>query len=235
MKYEILPNGYLRLFIPDDDATIKNELIEMREANEPLHRVEHDALEHLTCNSELDWIPEGTTADLTSAPMLGITGPDQPASDLLPPCFGTITVGMDGDKRFVEPVMARWCYMSYQVRSFIDDLIEKGECIWEGGFATSREAVLLWRAHRRHVEAAVALMRDTRRAYPVNSIVKVTISGKVVEGRVTGHAKHWEHEPDRVRITNLTTGATRYFRAAGSNAEIIQPIVVTAYHETSTN
>lgn len=98
---------------------------------------EDECLEKLIANSELDWIPEGvSTRDLTGAPMLGILG-DEGMEDhsFFPENFGFIPTGSDGVARWARPIIARWAYMDYQVRSFVTDLIEKGECEWEGGYA----------------------------------------------------------------------------------------------------
>ena len=66
---------------------------------------EADILEPLICNSELDWIDPSETGDLTDAPMLGIRGED-------------------------ETVLERWAFMSYQIRSFCDDLLTTGEAVF---------------------------------------------------------------------------------------------------------
>lgn len=135
MKHEILPDGRLRITADDND---RQRLAEMKEEYEgkPFATCEAEALEPLVCNSELDWIPEGTTSDLTSAPMLGIFGEEVNEHEAAKvPSFGVIKGGSNGFVIYVQPVTHRWAYMSYQVRSFVDDLIDKGECIWEGGAA----------------------------------------------------------------------------------------------------
>ena len=68
------------------------------------HRAEIDVLDRLIANSELDWVSPSETGDLTDAPMLGIRGED----------------GM---------VIERWAYMAYEVKSFLDDLID-GEAVF---------------------------------------------------------------------------------------------------------
>lgn len=83
-----------------------------------------DFLEPLTCNSELQWINPGDTGDLTSAPMLGIWGEEQDApagysSDQTH--TGFVLAGCDGKNMRV---------MSYQVRSVLEDLRDKGECVF---------------------------------------------------------------------------------------------------------
>jgi hypothetical protein len=66
---------------------------------------EYEAVEKLIANSELEWIDAEETGDLTSAPMLGLR--DEQGQ-----------------------VISRWAFMDYQVRSFIDDLIEKGKAVF---------------------------------------------------------------------------------------------------------
>lgn len=73
-----------------------------------------DFLEPIVCNSELDWISAAWTGDLTDAPMLGITEWDLPQQD---------------DPKVLE----RWAFMDYQVRSVLEDLRDKGECVFVGG------------------------------------------------------------------------------------------------------
>lgn len=135
MEYTILPNGKLRLTA---DQYERAQLAEVKREREGFdHSAEVDALDSLIANSELQWIPEGTTSDLTSAPMLGILGEAEAGGN---GPLGAVLMGRWPDKAgvvqgYFAPVLSRWCYMSYQVRSFCDDLLEKGECIWDGGAA----------------------------------------------------------------------------------------------------
>jgi len=68
-------------------------------------RAEYEALEHLTCNSELGWINPEEIGALTSAPILGLRD------------------------ELGEPIAA-WGFMDYQVRSFLTDLIENGRAVF---------------------------------------------------------------------------------------------------------
>ncbi len=70
----------------------------------------HEFLEPLTCNSGLQWIDASETGDLTDAPMLGLYG--GPAE---------------------HQVLERWAFMDYQVRSVLEDLRDKGECVFVAG------------------------------------------------------------------------------------------------------
>jgi hypothetical protein len=71
-------------------------------------KTELEIMEQTLCNSEWDWIQPVETGDLTDAPMIGIRDEN-------------------------EQVIERYAFMSYAVRSFLDDLADKGECRWEGG------------------------------------------------------------------------------------------------------
>jgi len=75
---------------------------------------EHECaeLESLIANSELDWVNPAQTGDLTDAPMLGIPLDEEPLD------------------RFTGNVSERWAFMSYQVRSFLHDLADKGEAVF---------------------------------------------------------------------------------------------------------
>jgi len=134
MNYKILPNGNLLITADSNERQSLRE--QVAHVPDSCH-IESDALESLIANSELDWIPEGTTGDLTSAPMLGILGEPTPGGN---GPLGAVLVGRWEDPTgtvqvYFCPVVARWAYMRYEVRSFVDDLIETGECRWQGGFA----------------------------------------------------------------------------------------------------
>jgi hypothetical protein len=90
------------------DENERRELKELVEEKGTGDLAEAEALERLIANSELDWIGEGETGDLTTAPMLGIR--DESGK-----------------------VLSRWAFMDYQVRSFLTDLIETGKAVFIGG------------------------------------------------------------------------------------------------------
>lgn len=110
MKYTISPDRS-KLTITADEL----ERAELRELGEDVHRdrTMHDWLEPLTCNSELEWIDPSETGDLTSAPMLGYHG----CGISVPP----------------DKVACRWAFLDYAVRSVLEDLRDKGECVFVGG------------------------------------------------------------------------------------------------------
>ena len=101
-----------------------------------------DLLEPLVCNSELQWIPNGVTGDLTSAPMLGICGQTEPAPkgyDYHDVGTGLIFVGHWDGKDRVEPVLFRWAFMKYAITSVQAELARKGEAVFEGGELLHRD------------------------------------------------------------------------------------------------
>jgi len=68
----------------------------------------YDQLGDLLANSEYDWVNPEECGDLTSAPMLGIREED-------------------------GSVIKRWAFMDYQVRCVMEDLMDKGQCIFVSG------------------------------------------------------------------------------------------------------
>ena len=107
MKYTYDGNAQGCLIIKADERE-RRELKELVEEKGPTISTEGDALESLTCNSELEWISPEETSDLTSAPMLGIR--DESGK-----------------------VLSRWAFMDYQIKSFLTDLIETGKATFIGG------------------------------------------------------------------------------------------------------
>lgn len=84
-----------------------------------------DILEPIVCNSELEWISEGATGDLTSAPMLGILGEVRPyfhRDKGLPHVYA--------GPNLIQEIVERWAFMDYQVRSVLEDLRDKGEAVF---------------------------------------------------------------------------------------------------------
>lgn len=83
---------------------------EYGETNRPYCDIEHDALEPLICNDELEWLLPEEIGALTSAPILGFADRDN---------HGTIT-----------NVRNAWGFMDYALRSFVDDLINEGRAVF---------------------------------------------------------------------------------------------------------
>jgi hypothetical protein len=95
-----------------------------------------DWFEHITCNSELEWTSSDITGDLTSAPMIGIYGEEQPLDEKYKKwdfLQGTRFSSCCDGKTFVEPVLERWAFMDYAVRSVLEDLRDYGKAVFIGG------------------------------------------------------------------------------------------------------
>jgi hypothetical protein len=105
MQPRIEPNGNLTLVADyEDKANIKDI---MKEHGESL-LAEYEALEYFLCNSEYSWIDPCEIGALTAAPIIG-------------------TRDQEGN------VIDAWGYMDYQIRSFIQDFLEKGEATFIKG------------------------------------------------------------------------------------------------------
>lgn len=135
MKYSISPDR-TRLTLTADAANraALRELPEEGEGNIDMERTMIEFLEPLTCNSELEWIPEGTTGDLTSAPMLGLLGEPE-WREQHTDGDGTVLIGVDSRSRRVNvtPVLERWAWMDYAVRSLLVELRDTGSAALIGG------------------------------------------------------------------------------------------------------
>ena len=143
MKHTISPD-YKTLTVTIDEQEQVN-LCQIRD-EEPddfgSSDMERDYLEPLTCNSELQWINPADTGDLTDAPMLGITGGEvagclcevwthkhKPTGlDARP--LGWIHTSQDGATKFFTPILYRWVFMPYAVRSFLADLADTGKAVF---------------------------------------------------------------------------------------------------------
>lgn len=68
-------------------------------------RTESEVMEHMLCNSELDWVTPEECGDLTCAPMIGLRNEE-----------GAVT--------------ERWAFEPYCVRAFEEDLRDTGEAVF---------------------------------------------------------------------------------------------------------
>lgn len=104
------------------------------------HGHEVEFMEGLICNSELDWINPADTGDLTDAPMLGILGAEFSESSrdgvVIENLYGWHHVGRwkneetDELENHYQPILHRWGYPHYQLRSFLTDLMETGKAVF---------------------------------------------------------------------------------------------------------
>jgi hypothetical protein len=118
------------------DAAARVELRELASEHPAFHSDDnlYDAFEHLICNSELRWIRPEICGDSTDAPILGITGELEPRDESRNG-DGAILGGRWPDKAgmtrvWVEPVIERWGYLDYMLRSPLFDLLEKGFAVF---------------------------------------------------------------------------------------------------------
>ena len=130
MQYTISPDRR-RLTI----QASKTEREELRERDDiQSDYALHEIFERLVSNSELEWINPADTGDLTDAPMLGILDGAQPLAnrESFAPHYGTTLAGCYGDppQAQVCPILERWAFMDYQVRSVLEDLRDKGEAVF---------------------------------------------------------------------------------------------------------
>ena len=95
----------------------EGERANLRSLGETIHSdtMLADVFEHITANSNLEWIRPEETGDLTDAPMLGVC--DYHKTRLCQE----------------RAVLMRWAFMDYQVRSVLEDLRDKGEVVFVGG------------------------------------------------------------------------------------------------------
>jgi len=98
----------------------------------------YDLLEPMFTDDCFSWLPEGTTADLTAAPMIGVLGDEMPG----PATEKAICSGLyncrrwevEGQLRAIyQPVLQRWAFMNYALTSPQQELAETGRCEWQGG------------------------------------------------------------------------------------------------------
>ena len=129
MKYEISADRKSLTIVADDDEQAM--LREMDEKHIHADSTLFDWFEWLICNSELAWVNPADTGDLTSAPMLGILG-EQGVKDItvFQENFGYVECGSDGRNTFVQPILERWAFMDYQVRSALQDLRDHGKVVF---------------------------------------------------------------------------------------------------------
>ncbi len=114
------------------DASARAELAELgEEIGADCHL--YNAFERLIGNSELNWVGPEVCGDLTDAPILGIWGPDE-WRDKHEDGDGTILAGADYSRTekcvSVCPVLERWGFMDYAVRSVLQDLRDTGKAVF---------------------------------------------------------------------------------------------------------
>lgn len=131
MKHEILPNGNLRITFTEEERENLRAI-----KDEPWFDSDNnlfDILEPLTCNSELEWSSPEEIGALTSAPILATFGEERPLRPDEEAGRGNRLVGNNGRETLVQDVAQAWAFMDYAIRSVQQDLLEKGEAVWQRG------------------------------------------------------------------------------------------------------
>lgn len=143
MRYEISEDRKtLTIMVDAEEQAELRELKEEKGDEFFSDSVMVDFLERLTCNSELDWVRPDITGDLTDAPMLGIQGQVEEEPPGTPDDnrgSGLVPVGFWDGKAWCEPILFRWAYMDSDIRSPLQDLLEKGKVVFTGGPVLERE------------------------------------------------------------------------------------------------
>ena len=140
MKYQISKDRRT-LAVSADPATIKRHLNELAGLGRNIQSDEelHNCFEAMLANSELDWINPADTGDLTSAPMLGILGGEmtieqiEAAAKSKPGIYGSTVCGHANGKDIHQPILERWAFLDYQLRSPLEDLRDNGKAVFIGG------------------------------------------------------------------------------------------------------
>lgn len=131
MNYSISPDRRLLTITADAD-----ERAELAALGESIHSDStlHDSLEHITCNSELEWVFPYETGDLTDAPMLGIFGEEGlKEHTVFAPNHGLRDTGFNGHNTTAVPIVERWAYIGYELRSFLEVLRDEGKIVLTNG------------------------------------------------------------------------------------------------------
>ena len=129
MKYQIEGTRLILTVSPEEQAELQSYRDENPDEFGTYHH-ECEVMEPLLCNSELDWVNPCDTGDITDAPMVGIIGEEVIESRLPADRYGAVQVGFwDGHARW-SPILKRWAFMSYEVRSFLTDLADNGRAVF---------------------------------------------------------------------------------------------------------
>jgi len=104
-EYDTKPGGLLILKADAEEQVRIRELVAEKEGDWSPMQMDDEVLAPLLCNSELEFINAEDCGALTDAPILGL-------------------------RKESGEVEAAWAYMDYQLRSFVDDLLETGRAVF---------------------------------------------------------------------------------------------------------
>lgn len=116
MKEEILPNGDLKLIAEPEDIKELKDLKENWESKDEFHTddVMYDFFNDFMANSDFSWVQPEEVGALTSAPIIGILKEKDPTEE-------------DPNDYVVDEA---WAFMSYQLTSVQEQLLEQGWAIF---------------------------------------------------------------------------------------------------------
>lgn len=140
MKYQISEDySEIAISVDEKERLVLQEILDQNPLDFVTDENMSSFLEPLFANSELEWIDPSWSGDLTSAPMIGILGKEESheLSDWLG--LGLLFEGQWDDKKWFRPILFRWAYMNYEIRSPLHDLLEKGSVKFVGGKLLNRE------------------------------------------------------------------------------------------------
>jgi len=130
MRYEPTDER-LTLITEDGD---NEELREMLDEDPDALRTDQtmcEFLEDLLANSDLQWINPEDTGDLTDAPILGIVGGEMPEDEARKAGpYGAVYCGQWDNADWYQPILNRWGFMDYAVKSPLDDLLNNGRTVF---------------------------------------------------------------------------------------------------------
>jgi hypothetical protein len=140
MKYKIEADRIVFTIDEDERAVLQHV-----HDDDPEHFDTDDVMfnwfEGLVCNSELHWCHPLHTGDLTDAPMLCILGEADPNYNWNQPWVTSKLDAIGSGHIMGCPILQRWAFMNYCVRTPQRDLLETGTCTWQGGdFMENTEA-----------------------------------------------------------------------------------------------
>ena len=126
MKFKISKNRQTLTLIADRADRAELQKLESIQTDRALH----DWLEPLLANSELVWVDPAETGDLTDAPLLGILGNEMTVlkcNQTVARHYGWVVTGRCRGKKLIQPILERWGFMDYQLRSPLEDLRDRSE------------------------------------------------------------------------------------------------------------
>lgn len=119
------------------DAEEQAELQEIKDENPDewwSDSTMYDFLEPIVANSELDWVSSDDTGDLTDAPMLAIHATEDEYVNEQKGPYGAMFVGNWGEGPVYAPILQRWGYEPYMVKSPLDELLATGKCVFRSSW-----------------------------------------------------------------------------------------------------